>query len=661
MLFPFRHVLGNEWLQVEHRMSNAAVGVLRKETMLLTFVLLGGLEIAATPFVENAASAALLTDDICLGSDTCSKALFQALANRVVLEAPTVGTKETNDALLRGGPRSMIGTRESEGARADSSSRWSAGSDNSYVYDGGNLYGDIRPSVKGVMRSFNIVDFGAVPGGKVVCTVAMRQAVQHAAAWASASGGYCEVLVPRGSFLIGSFSLASSVYLRLSVGAVLLASDRIADYPEEVWNWEPALVDTENASRTGIVGEGEINGQALPLWVKSFDVCGGYVPKTWKGQYGCPGECRPQMVRFTDCDHVWLEGVTVSNSPDWTSLFRRCSNVMLHSVTLSGDVQWPNNDGIDIESCSNVSLVNVTIRTGDDGVCISSGNTNVMRKPWAPLPFAPVANLSIRDSRIRSSSSAIKFSAISEPGTGNQQHNSMYNFAFENIEIRNSSRGIGFMQRTGPGNISHIRFENVTIHTRYPCGDYWGEGEPIWMTSVSESSEPDYALTGTIKDILFKNVTTISENGVLLSGRAVLPMDNIVFESVSVNIGSWSGRSCTNGKPGTPTGCRDYRPLIPFNTSVVYDDTSAIYLEGHGSVTFLNTSVNFRGQEPYWVPPLCGGDCTLACSSNWVVTSGGLSDFRCTPRAERCAFSSLAWIFKRLIRAAAAMFPCFQF
>ena len=59
--------------------------------------------------------------------------------------------------------------------------------------------------------SYNILDYGATPGGNVSCTAALLRTVAAAVA-----GGGGEVLVPRGIFLTGSFSLASRVTLRLA-------------------------------------------------------------------------------------------------------------------------------------------------------------------------------------------------------------------------------------------------------------------------------------------------------------------------------------------------------------------------------------------------------------------------------------------------------------
>ena len=212
------------------------------------------------------------------------------------------------------------------------------------------------------VASYNIEDYGARRGGHHLCTHAIVAAI----AAASASGGG-HVVVPRnGTFLSGSFSLASSVFLKLEPGSVLLASDQVADYPKAGWDWDPSLIDTHNTTRSGIIGSGRIDGQALPLWVDHYSPHRGWVPRTWAGVYGCIGECRPKLVRFTDCSNIRLEGVELSNSPDWTLLFRRTSNVHVHGIAIAGDHQWPNNDGIDVESGENISISEVRIDVGGE-------------------------------------------------------------------------------------------------------------------------------------------------------------------------------------------------------------------------------------------------------------------------------------------------------
>ena len=58
---------------------------------------------------------------------------------------------------------------------------------------------------------YNIINFGAQSGGKILCTDAIKEAVIAA----SKTGTPSEVVVPSGFFLTGAFSLASRVRLRI--------------------------------------------------------------------------------------------------------------------------------------------------------------------------------------------------------------------------------------------------------------------------------------------------------------------------------------------------------------------------------------------------------------------------------------------------------------
>ena len=72
---------------------------------------------------------------------------------------------------------------------------------------------------------FNIRSYGAKGDGKTLDTKAIDKAV---AACVKAGGG--TVLVPAGTFVIGTVRLYSNIELHLAPGAVLLASDNTNDY-----------------------------------------------------------------------------------------------------------------------------------------------------------------------------------------------------------------------------------------------------------------------------------------------------------------------------------------------------------------------------------------------------------------------------------------------
>jgi len=489
----------------------------------------------------------------------------------------------------------------------------------------------------GAACTFDVRDYGAVGDGLTLATGAIRAAVAAAAAAVSdgscsiSSGGASALVAGGGRYLTGAFSLATGVVLRLDgARTTLLASTAIGDYPPDWWNWDPALVDTRNASHTGIVGDGAIDGQAPgPYWATGFDPARSYfVPRTWVGlgpAPGCVGECRPKLVRFTDCQHVRLLGsgdggagggmLQLRNSPDWTMLFRRCSDVALRRMNVTGDSRWPNNDGVDFESCADMAVEDCAFTTGDDGIVFSSGNTNAQRVPFAPQPPPPCERAVVRNVSIESHSSAIKFEAIFAAN-----HSAIRDMLFEGVTARRSARGIGFQQRTGAGDIRNITFRGLSLQTQYPTGgNWWGSGEPLWLTNVAETDAPG-ALGGTIADVTFEDAVLEAENGVLLSGRT-RALGPLHFRNVTLRIGLLGNCSCAKGDPArAPSGCRDYRPAT--EPQVVYGATSGFALEGRGEATLDNVRVSFdSGSHPraaYW------GDCFVQ-DAGWNATWSGRS------------------------------------
>ena len=75
-----------------------------------------------------------------------------------------------------------------------------------------------------------------------------------------------------------------------------------------------------------------------------------------------------------------IENVILNNSADWTLHFLGCSNIVvfnymslgMYFIKISFRLNWPNNDGIDIDSTSHVRVVNSVFSQGDDGVCLKS-------------------------------------------------------------------------------------------------------------------------------------------------------------------------------------------------------------------------------------------------------------------------------------------------
>jgi polygalacturonase len=118
-----------------------------------------------------------------------------------------------------------------------------------------------------LQQSFNIVAFGAQPGGRVLNTRSLQDAIDHAF---EAGGG--TVSVPPGIFLAGGLVLRSRVTLYLQAGAVLRGSADVNDYdyhagpPQEGDANGRHLIFARDAEDIAIVGQGTIDGQGSAFW-----------------------------------------------------------------------------------------------------------------------------------------------------------------------------------------------------------------------------------------------------------------------------------------------------------------------------------------------------------------------------------------------------------
>ncbi|KAM3258332.1 hypothetical protein ACQJBY_050225 [Aegilops geniculata] len=368
-------------------------------------------------------------------------------------------------------------------------------------------------------RVFSVADYGAAGDGSRYDTAAIQAAVD---ACAAAGGG--RVLLPApGDYLTATVRLRSRVVLEVVPGARLLGGTRQLDYPPEFRRWYVVLA--ENTTGAGVTGGGEINGQGgafviTPSAQKNVMV-------SWNATGDCLGdECRPRLVGFIDSKDVAIHDITLNQPALWCLHLVRCDNSVIRNVSIYGDFDTPNNDGIDIEDSNNTVITDCHIDTGDDAICPKSST-------------GPVYNLTATNCWIRTKSCAIKFGSAS-----------FFNFEkllFDNITIVDSHRGLGMQIRDG-GNVSDVTFSNIKMRTRYYHPSWWGRAEPIYITTCPR--HPD-SKEGTISDVRFINISSISENGVFLAGSKHGLLRNLKFKNVDLTYKRWTNYT---------GGLYDYRP-----------------------------------------------------------------------------------------------------
>jgi len=268
-------------------------------------------------------------------------------------------------------------------------------------------------------KDFNILKYGAKPGGTVDCREAINNAID---ACTKAGGG--RVIVPAGQFLTGAIKLKSNVNLHVSKGATLkFSTDPKAYLPIVHTRWEgmelmhlSPLIYAFEQTNIAITGEGTLDGQGKsffwkwhgnpnyggdpnvlsqrPARAKLYEMMDKGTPVAERifgeGQY-----LRPQFIQPYRCKNVLIEGVKIIDSPMWEVHPVLCENVTVRGVRISS--HGPNNDGCDPESCKDVLIEDCFFDTGDDCIAIKSGRNNDGRRLNAPSENIIIRNCTMKD------------------------------------------------------------------------------------------------------------------------------------------------------------------------------------------------------------------------------------------------------------------------
>jgi polygalacturonase len=221
------------------------------------------------------------------------------------------------------------------------------------------------------LKTYVISDFGAVADKITVNTVAIQKAIDTAGA---AGGGIVEI--PAGTFRSGSLFLKPKVELHLAEGAVLLGSDNIEDYPKRQTRieghfepWRMALINAQELDHVRITGQGKLDGNGVKFW-KAF----------WQRREENP-RCtnleveRPRLMFIDRCSNVRIEGVALQDSGFWNLHLYRCRAVTIEGVSITvpsavNGLRGPSTDGIDVDSCQDVTIRKCFISTHDDNIAL---------------------------------------------------------------------------------------------------------------------------------------------------------------------------------------------------------------------------------------------------------------------------------------------------
>ncbi|XP_027927591.1 probable polygalacturonase At3g15720 [Vigna unguiculata] len=206
---------------------------------------------------------------------------------------------------------------------------------------------------------FNVIDYGAMGNAETDDSQAFLKAWKDAC---NASYGIPTLLIPKEkTFMLQP--LLFSGPCNPPIVHIKLKGNIIA--PKNIKGWKlgkgtrKAWIGFKRINGLVIRGGGQIDAQGAPWWNAYFN-----------------SEInRPTALHFSECNNLFLNGLTHINSPKNHISINRCNGSFISKLHFIAPDQSPNTDGIDISSSSNILIKNSKIETGDDCIAINHGST----------------------------------------------------------------------------------------------------------------------------------------------------------------------------------------------------------------------------------------------------------------------------------------------
>ena len=212
-------------------------------------------------------------------------------------------------------------------------------------------------------QDYVITDYGAKPGTDFLNTEAINKAIT-----ACSENGGGRVIIPAGTFKSGTLLMKNNVELHLQVGAFLVASTVLKDFPmqpqpayrsqKDPGGWR-ALIYANEVSNIAITGFGTIDGN------------GAQQKPDPDSKYKSDRDGRPRNILFISCKFVRVEGIRMRNSGIWNQHYLNCEDVIVDRINVYNHANR-NNDGIDIDGCRRFTLSNSIFDTDDDAIVLKS-------------------------------------------------------------------------------------------------------------------------------------------------------------------------------------------------------------------------------------------------------------------------------------------------
>lgn len=339
-----------------------------------------------------------------------------------------------------------------------------------------------------IQPTYELASAGGISGPDQDNSVIFRQLLERIY---QAGGG--RLLLGPGLWRTGPIELYSNTELYLDEAAILSFIPDPALYLPVPTRWEGVecfgmqpCIYSKGQEHIRIAGKGIIDGSGEVWWslLRSKRAAGQREPLLpiekqlaglnpgYRDQPGGGGGremqfLRPPLIQFYNCRSITLEGVTVRNSPFWTIHPVFCEHVHIRTVQVYNPPDAPNTDGIDIDSCRQVEILDCVVDVGDDGIALKSGSG-----PDGIRAARPTSQVVVRSCQVGNGHGGIVI--------GSETAGGVFDVLVEDCLFRSTDRGIRIKTRRGRGGAIHqLRFRNLVmennlcplaINMYYRCG-----------------------------------------------------------------------------------------------------------------------------------------------------------------------------------------------
>ena len=357
--------------------------------------------------------------------------------------------------------------------------------------------------------------------------------VNEALAQCSAAGGG-RVVIPSGRYRCGgSIMMQNFTELHLSEGCFIKFSPDPALYLPpvptrwggvEVINYSP-MIYANGVTDTALTGRGVISG-GRELWGSFKELQGPARTRSHSFQEeGIPVEervlgegcyMRPSMIQFRCCERVLVEDITCVDAPLWMLHPLFSSHVTVRRIYM--DSMYVCNDGIDVDSCSDVLIEKSHFRNGDDAVVLKSGRDADGRRVNRPC-----ARIVVRDCVFHDCMHGF---AIGSELSGGAEDIFAYDIHMEYIWLQ----AISFKSCPGRGGV----IKNIYV------ADIQVDKTDDHLISIVSEYESSDRLTGDERT-LYTNFELLNihcgyaKNGFILQGAETAPLEKILIANVTVD------------------------------------------------------------------------------------------------------------------------------